>query len=51
MKAKKLEKHVREMKKHFDEQKAKDFPFNERELAKGELLTSLVKHMDTGLFN
>lgn len=51
MNATKLENHLRGMQKHFNEQKAKNFPFNERELAKGELVRSLVKHMDAGTFD
>jgi hypothetical protein len=39
---------LRAMKAEHDKQKAKDFPFNERELAKAELVRSLLKKVDNG---
>ena len=39
---------LRAMNDEFEKQKAKDFPFNERELAKAELVRSLLRKVDNG---
>ena len=39
---------LRGMKAEYEKQKSNDFPFNEREKAKAELVTSLLKRVDSG---
>jgi hypothetical protein len=39
---------LRAMNDEFEKQKAKDIPFNERELAKAELVRSLLRKVDNG---
>lgn len=39
---------LRGMKAEYDKQKANNFPFNEREEAKAELVRSLLKKVDAG---
>jgi len=39
---------LRALNNEFEKQKAKNFPFNERELAKAELVRSLLRKVDSG---
>lgn len=39
---------LRAMNDEFEKQKAKEFPFGERELAKAELVRSLLRKVDSG---
>jgi len=40
---------LRALNNEFEKQKAKNFPFNERELAKAELVRSLLRKVDSGV--
>lgn len=40
--------HLRGMQSEFEKLTQQNFPFNERELAKSELIRSLLKSVDTG---
>lgn len=40
--------HLRGMQAEFEKLTQQNFPFNERELAKAELVRSLLKSVDTG---